>query len=145
MLATERGRMWLARWQRTTPSIRDEPRSSGRSIFSLLSMFWGGNDNTNIVTVCFQYIWALFESFQNKTQLELIPIWDTMGDTPKYSTAYWQESGDMFCIVINGLRLDILRYYMQRDILLFFKIKLFYMLCCINAQLHWICIELNSI
>lgn len=41
MPATERGWMWLARWQSTTPSIRKAPRSSGRMSFSRLSMLWG--------------------------------------------------------------------------------------------------------
>lgn len=40
ILATERGRMWLTRWQSTTPSMREEPRSSGRTTFSLLSILW---------------------------------------------------------------------------------------------------------
>ena len=39
MLATERGEMLLAKWQRTTPSIRAAPTSSGSNTFSLDSMF----------------------------------------------------------------------------------------------------------
>lgn len=39
MLATDRGEMLLAKWQRTTPSIREAPTSSGSNTFSLDSMF----------------------------------------------------------------------------------------------------------
>lgn len=43
MLATDRGRMWLTRWQRTTPSMSAAPRSSCRLTFSLISMLCWGN------------------------------------------------------------------------------------------------------
>lgn len=49
MLATERGRMWLARWHSTTPSMSDEPRSSGSTTFNLLSMLCGGNDEWRLL------------------------------------------------------------------------------------------------
>lgn len=39
MLATERGRMWLARWHNTTPSIKAAPTSSGNKTFNLDSRF----------------------------------------------------------------------------------------------------------
>lgn len=39
MLATDRGQIWLAKWQRTTPSIRAAPTSSGSNTLSLDSMF----------------------------------------------------------------------------------------------------------
>lgn len=45
MLATERGEMLLAKWQRTTPSIRAAPTSSGSNTFSLDSMFCQHNNN----------------------------------------------------------------------------------------------------
>lgn len=48
MLATDRGQMWLARWQRTTPSIRAAPTSSGSSTFSLDSMFCERTDNEHV-------------------------------------------------------------------------------------------------
>ena len=48
MLATDRGQMWLARWQRTTPSIRAAPTSSGSSTFSLDSMFCERADNEHV-------------------------------------------------------------------------------------------------
>lgn len=35
ILATERGLMWLAKWQRTTPSISAAPMSSGKMTFNL--------------------------------------------------------------------------------------------------------------
>ncbi|CAN7998379.1 unnamed protein product, partial [Ixodes pacificus] len=38
MLATERGRTWLARWQSTTPSISEGPSSGGKLTFSRLSI-----------------------------------------------------------------------------------------------------------
>lgn len=41
MLATDRGRMWLAKWQSTTPSMSAAPRSSCRVTFNLISMLWG--------------------------------------------------------------------------------------------------------
>jgi len=40
MLATERGLMWLAKWQRTTPSINAAPMSSGKITFNLDSRFY---------------------------------------------------------------------------------------------------------
>lgn len=46
MPATEHGWRWLARWQSTTPSIRNSPRSSGRMSFSRLSMLWGGSKSS---------------------------------------------------------------------------------------------------
>lgn len=46
MPATEHGWRWLARWQSTTPSIRNGPRSSGRMSFSRLSMLWGGSKSS---------------------------------------------------------------------------------------------------
>lgn len=39
ILATERGRMWLARWHKTTPSISAAPTSSGNKTFNLDSRF----------------------------------------------------------------------------------------------------------
>lgn len=39
MLGTERGRTWLARWHRTTPSVRAAPRSLGSDTFNRDSMF----------------------------------------------------------------------------------------------------------
>lgn len=46
MPATEHGWRWLARWQSTTPSIRNGPRSSGRMSFSRLSRLWGGSKSS---------------------------------------------------------------------------------------------------
>lgn len=45
MLATDRGEMLLAKWQRTTPSIRAAPTSSGSNTFSLDSMFCPQDNN----------------------------------------------------------------------------------------------------
>lgn len=45
MLATDRGEMLLAKWQRTTPSIRAAPTSSGSNTFSLDSMFCPQHNN----------------------------------------------------------------------------------------------------
>lgn len=42
ILPTDRGRTWLTKWQRTTPSIRADPKSSGKQIFSLVSIFCKG-------------------------------------------------------------------------------------------------------
>lgn len=39
MLVTDRGRMWLARWHNTTPSIKAAPTSSGSKTFNLDSRF----------------------------------------------------------------------------------------------------------
>lgn len=40
MLGTDRGLTWLARWHRTTPSVRAAPRSLGNDTLSRASMFW---------------------------------------------------------------------------------------------------------
>lgn len=45
MLATDRGEMLLAKWQRTTPSIRAAPTSSGSNTFILDSMFCPQDNN----------------------------------------------------------------------------------------------------
>lgn len=34
MLATECGKMWLAKWHKTTPSLRADDRFSGKATFS---------------------------------------------------------------------------------------------------------------
>lgn len=38
MLPTDRGRTWLAKWHRTTPSVKAEPTSLGKVIFKRLSI-----------------------------------------------------------------------------------------------------------
>lgn len=39
MLGTDRGRTWLAKWHRTTPSVRAAPRSLGNDTFNRDSIF----------------------------------------------------------------------------------------------------------
>lgn len=43
MIDTERGRTWLANWQRTVPLDNASPRSSGREIFRRDSRDWKRN------------------------------------------------------------------------------------------------------
>lgn len=40
ILATDRGFIWLARWHRTTPSVNAGARSSGKAIFSRVSIIY---------------------------------------------------------------------------------------------------------
>lgn len=52
MLGTERGRTWLAKWHRTTPSVRAAPRSLGRDTFNRDSMFCGKPTGTGRAQSC---------------------------------------------------------------------------------------------
>lgn len=48
MIDTERGRIWLASWQRAVPSDKPSPRSSGRVVFSRASRVWGGETHKSV-------------------------------------------------------------------------------------------------
>lgn len=54
MLGTERGRTWLARWHRTTPSVRAAPRSLGSDTFNRDSIFCGKWTRTQTFSAGFQ-------------------------------------------------------------------------------------------
>lgn len=57
ILATERGLIWLAKWQRTTPSISAAPMSSGRITFNLDSRFYKDmRINVQVISKCMAYI-----------------------------------------------------------------------------------------
>lgn len=69
ILPTERGRMWLTRWQSTTPSLREHPRSSGRTTFSLLSILCQKQHRVSI-----QYQHSPFINIY-KCVCVLCPVW----------------------------------------------------------------------
>lgn len=54
MLGTDRGRTWLAKWHRTTPSVRAAPRSLGSDTFNRDSIFCEKRTWTHKSKSCFQ-------------------------------------------------------------------------------------------
>lgn len=59
ILGTDRGRTWLAKWQRTTPSVRAAPRSQGRDTFNRYSIcFRSWSINSSSSSLCLEFCLA---------------------------------------------------------------------------------------
>lgn len=94
MLGTERGRTWLARWHRTTPSVRAAPRSLGSDTFNRDSIFCEKQMWTQKVSDGFL---RLFQSAERLIRAEAfalqLPVWNCfLSNTETGSALSWARA-----------------------------------------------------
>ena len=104
MLGTDRGRTWLAKWHRTTPSVRAAPRSLGNDTFNRDSIFCRKmNMNTKIRAGFLQLFHSAEQFIRGRVlALQLCPsswhfqtaFWITSRKAPRTAAAQsWPQSG----------------------------------------------------